>query len=103
MGGVGQLSSHKEGGTIMTVTNEEAAVIGRGIYNEKICDSLGPECRGKIVVIDVHSGDYEIADKGIDATMSLLARRPDAFIWQERVGFNAVHSMGGSLRRVNDD
>ena len=85
------------------ITGKDAAAIGRAIYNEKIRDTLGPERRGKIVAIDVHSGDYEIADKGIDATMGLLARQPDAFIWQERVGFNAVHSMGGSLSRVNDD
>ena len=78
----------------MTVTNEEAAVIGRGIYNDKIRDTLGPECLGKVVAIDIHSGDHEIADKGIDATMGLLARQPNAFIWQERVGFNAVHSIG---------
>lgn len=58
---------------------------------------------GKVVAIDVRSGDYEIADKGIDATVGLIARRPDAFIWRERVGFNAVNSIGGSLRRINDD
>lgn len=88
----------------MTVTNEEAAVIGRAIYKEKIHHTLGPEYLGKVVAIDVHSGDYEIADKGIDATMGLIARRPNAFIWRKRVGFNAVNSMGGSgLRRVNHD
>ena len=88
----------------MTVTNEEAAVIGRGIYHEKIRHTLGPDCLGKVVAIDIHNGDYEIADKGIDSTMGLLARHPDAFIWRKRVGFNAVHSMGGAgLRRVNYD
>ena len=84
------------------ITSEDAAAIGRAIYNDKIRDTLGPEFRGKIVAIDVHSGDYEIADKGIDATVGLLARQPNAFIWRERVGFNAVHSMGGAgLRRVD--
>ena len=80
----------------MTVSSEDAAAIGRAIYKEKIRDTLGPEYRGKIVAIDMHSGDYEIADKGVDATMGLLARQPDAFIWRERVGFSAVHSMGGA-------
>ena len=52
----------------------------------------------------MHSGAYEIADKGIDATVGLLARYPNAFIWRERVGFNAVHSMGGAgLRQVDVD
>ena len=84
----------------MTISSEEAATIGRAIYNDKIRGTLGPEYRGKIVAIDVHSGDYEIADKGVDATVGLLACQPNAFIWRERVGFNAVHSMGGAgLRR----
>lgn len=78
----------------MTISSEDAATIGRAIYQEKIRDTLGPERRGKIVAIDVHSGDYEIADKGIDATLRLIERQPDAFIWQERVGFDAVHSIG---------
>ena len=48
--------------------SEDAAATGRSIYNEKIRDTLGSECRSKIVVIDVHGGDYEIADKDIEAT-----------------------------------
>ena len=41
----------------------DVAATGRAIYNEKIRDTLGPEDKGKVVVIDVNSGDYEIADK----------------------------------------
>ena len=88
----------------MTVTNEEAAVIGRGIYNDKIRDTLGPECRGMIVVIDLHSGDYEIADKDIEATNRLLKRRPDAYTWAERVGSRAPYRIGGGgIRLANRD
>ncbi len=82
------------------IDSKDAAAIGRAIYNEEIRDTLGPEYRGKIVAIDVHSGDYEIADKGIDATVGLLARQPNAFIWRERVGFNAVHRIGGSSFKI---
>ena len=46
------------------IASEDAAAIGRAIYNEKIRDTLGPEYLGKMVAIDIHSGDYEIADKG---------------------------------------
>ena len=70
----------------MTVTSEDAAAIGRAIYNDKIRNTLGPEYRGKIVVIDVYSGDYEIGDRDIEATSRLLKRRPDAYTLAERVG-----------------
>ena len=33
---------------------------------------------GKMVVIDVNSGDYEIGDDDLSTTMRLFERRPDA-------------------------
>ena len=88
----------------MTIDSKDAAAIGRAIYNEKICETLGPEYRGKIVVIDIHSGDYEIADKDIEATNRLLKRRPDAYTWAERVGSRAPYRIGGGgVRLVNCD
>ena len=47
----------------MAVKKEDAATVGRAIYNEKIRDTLGPEDKGKVVVIDIYSGDYEIDDQ----------------------------------------
>jgi hypothetical protein len=76
----------------MAVKKEDAATVGRAIYNEKIRDTLGPEDKGKVVVIDIYSGDYEIADQHFTAHLRLLERRPDAFTWAERVGYPAVYS-----------
>ena len=88
----------------MTISSEDAAAIGRAIYNDKIRDTLGPECLGKIVVIDVHSGDYEIGNRDIDVTNRLLKRRPDAYTWAERVGSRAPYRIGGGgIRLVNHD
>ena len=86
------------------ITSEDAAAVGRAVYNEKIRDTLGPEYKGKIVVIDVNSGDYEIADKDIEATNRLLRRRPDAYTWAERVGSRAPYRIGGGgVRLANRD
>ncbi len=69
----------------MEFNKEDAPAIGRAIYHEKIRPILGPECKGKVVVIDVKSGDYEVADRHITAARRLRERRPDAFTWEERV------------------
>ena len=69
----------------MEFNKENTPAIGRAIYHEKIRPTLGPEHKGKIVVIEVKSGDYEIADRHIDADSKLRKRRPDAFTWEERV------------------
>lgn len=65
--------------------------IGKAIYDQKIKDDLGPEFKGKVVAIDIYSGDYEIGDDDLEATDRLMERRPDAYMWMERVGYPAVH------------
>ena len=69
----------------MEFNKDDAPAIGRAIYLEKIRPKLGPEHKGKLVVIDVKSGDYEIADRHIEADSKLRERCPDAFTWEERV------------------
>ena len=78
----------------MTDHKENAEEIGRAIYKSKILPSLQPEDKGKVVVIDIHSGDYEIDREDITALLRLLERRPNAFTWAERVGHPAVYYMG---------
>ena len=82
----------------MAGKSNDAAAIGRAIYEEKIRDTLGPEYHGKVVVIDVKSGDYEIADNSLNATLQLMKRRPNAFTWAERVGYPAVYHLGSKYR-----
>ena len=72
---------------------EDAATVGRAIYEEKILPKLGPDDQGKVVVIDVNSGDYEIADQHMTAATRLRERQPEAYTWAERVGFPTVHRM----------
>ena len=71
-----------------------AAYAGRAIYNKTIRDKVDPTEKGKVVVIDVNSGDWEIDADDATALFRLLERRPDAFTWAERVGYSAVYEMG---------
>ena len=81
----------------MEFNKEDAPAIGRAIYREKIRPTLGPEHKGKIVVIDVKSGDYEIADRHITAARQLRKRRPDAFTWEERVDMPITYRVHPSV------
>ena len=76
---------------------EEADKLGKAIYREKILPLLDRQAyKGKIVVIDIKSGDYEIDD---DSTASerLRKRRPNAFTTAERVGYRAPVTFCGYL------
>ncbi len=71
---------------------------GGAIYRKKVRPFVYPQETGKIVVIDVRTGDYEMAANPRDevpAERRLLARCPDAVIWRKRVGFQTVHAFGG--------
>src|SRR5437588_2703007 len=70
---------------------EELARLGKAIYDERVRPLVDPAERGRIVAIDVESGDYELADDTLSATDRLYARRPDAQPWILRVGHAGVH------------
>ena len=78
----------------MVAKREDASLVGRAIYKEEILPLLKADDKGKVVVIDVNSGDYEIDYDDAAAMFRLIERRPAAFTWSERVGYSAVHRMG---------
>lgn len=80
----------------------EAMAIGQAMY-EKIRDEMEENYWGRMVVIDVKSGDYEIGGAGEDdytVTKRLFERRPDAYTWGELVGYPAPYSFVGPLKPV---
>ena len=83
---------------IKTPFRRSIASRGRKIYQRKIRHLVEPQEEGRFVVIDVNSGDYEIADRDADATARLVARYPDAVTWAERVGYPTAYRMGGGYQ-----
>ena len=74
----------------MEITPDEAAAIGQKIY-AGIREEMEAKHWGELVVIDVHSGDYEVGEytglqSDMELTKRLRERRPDAFTWAELVG-----------------
>jgi hypothetical protein len=55
---------------------------------------------GKLIVMDVESGDYEIDATGIESSRRLKARHPDATLYALRIGYKTVASFGGMLERT---
>lgn len=55
---------------------------------------------GKIISIDIDSGDYEIDDDLIVTCRRLQARQSNAVIWTERIGYDAVYAVGGTIVRT---
>ena len=80
---------------------EETARLGGEIYEKDIRRQVETDHHGKVIAIDVDSGDYAIADTASGAAKHLREQRPDASVWLMRVGYRTLRHFGGSsLRRV---
>ena len=73
------------------------SVRGETIYKERILPLVGRLEKGTFVVIDVESGEYEIASSDAVATRRLLDRRPTAVTYAVRVGYRAAYSHAGGF------
>lgn len=81
--------------SVCTRPNEEAARLGKRIYEREIRDLVEPDHCGQVVAIDVDSGDYTIADSASGAAKLLRKQRPDAGVWLMRIGYETLRHFGG--------
>jgi hypothetical protein len=70
---------------------EEFSARGTQIYRDLILPNLDKNCDGKIVAIDIETGEFELADTTLAAAAKIFERLPAAQLWFERVGAQSVH------------
>lgn len=83
-------------------SNQEIMTRAETLYREKIRDQVEGEASniGKIIMIDVDSGDYEIDSRSLDAGDRLRARRPNGDFYAIRIGYDTVYGLGVAPRRT---
>ncbi len=82
-------------------TAEEIGSRGEDIYQKQIRDKVDPKHKGMFLVLDIETGDYEIADEDLEATKRLLAKNPKAMTYGVRIGYPATHGIGFSFMEYN--
>jgi methanogenic corrinoid protein MtbC1 len=84
-----------------TLSRQEIARRGKELYERSIRAKVETEKNiGKIVSINVETGDYEIGENLVETSLRLRAKQADAALWGERIGFDAVYAVGGTLVRT---
>lgn len=79
----------------------EISQLGEEIYERILRAKVEVEENiGRMISIDVETGDYEIDDDVLAPALRLQAKNPGAALYGKRIGFNAVYSVGGSIRRI---
>jgi hypothetical protein len=82
-------------------TGEEIGRRGEELYQQALRSKVETEENiGKIIAIDIETGDYAIGNEVIDANRQIFVRHPDAPTWTKRIGYNAVYALGGTLTRT---
>lgn len=81
-------------------SKEEFARRGDEIYESQVRSKVEAGNHGKIVAIDIETGDFEVDAHEIAACNRLEARHPDAQIWIVRVGYRHVRRFGGRIKRA---
>ena len=76
---------------------EELMRRAKEIYEREIKEKVLPQHKGKLLAIDVWSGDYEVNDDPVIALRALQERHPQNNIFLMRVGYKAAYSMGGKM------
>jgi hypothetical protein len=84
-------------------SGEEICERGEAIYAESLRSQVETEENiGKIISIDIETGDYEFSEAGdlLTGAMRLQAKHPTDAIYGKRIGYSAVIGVGGSTYRV---
>ena len=76
-------------------TSKEVASRGEAIYRREIRDRVEPKHKGKFLVIDIETGEYEMNADDLVATKRLLAKHPNAAVYGLQIGSPTAYRIGG--------
>jgi hypothetical protein len=68
---------------------------GEAIYEQRLRAVLEEGNRGKVLVIDIETGDYELGDDELILARRLRSKNPDAALYGMRIGYPSLARVGG--------
>lgn len=84
------------------MSGEEVERRGQEWYEKRLRPLVESGNEGKILVIDVETGDYEIDRDEIAASERAMKKHPGAALWMLRIGYDAAHAFGGGMRPTKE-
>lgn len=76
---------------------EELGRIGERIYHDRIRSLVMPQDKGKFLVLDIDSADYEVDSDELAADDRLRERHPGGQFYALRIGYTTAYSLGGRM------
>ncbi|NET29704.1 hypothetical protein [Okeania sp. SIO1I7] len=85
----------------LLLSYEEVGKIAEQLYQNSIRAAVEiPENIGKMVIIDIETGDYSVNKNGLEAANYLYEKNPLARLFGIRIGYKVAVSFSGSMERV---
>lgn len=78
-------------------TADEIIRRGQEIYDREIRPQVETNHKGKLLVINVETGEYEMDADDLAAAKRAKARFPDAALFTMRVGYPAAYRLGARI------
>lgn len=76
------------------LTSDEVVERGKAIYEQEIRALVEADNIGKLMLVDVTTGHWEIGEDRIASARKLRALNPDAVMYGLRIGYPAAEKMG---------
>ena len=83
------------------LSHEEVGYRAKQMYESIIRQQVESEDNiGKMVIIDIETGNYAVDKDGLQAARHLGEKNPTARLFGLRIGYNVAASLGGVMERV---
>ena len=87
--------------TQVGMSNEERMRQAEALYEQTIRFEVETEENiGKMVIIDINTGDYAVDDLGLESARILRERHPDADLFGLCIGYKVAATIGGTMERI---
>jgi hypothetical protein len=82
-------------------TTEEVVAAGEKLYQERIRSVVEiPSNIGKMLTLDVETGEYQIGINSAEGGLELKQKRPASRLFTLRIGYDVGVSFGGLSERI---
>jgi hypothetical protein len=82
----------------IALSAEEIGRRGQELYDRAIREQVEENNRGRFLVLDIETGDYEIGSDYGELARGMQARKPGALLYAVRIGYPAVGRLGGGWK-----
>lgn len=81
-------------------STDEIVARGKEIYERQLRQQLEPQHKGKFLVIDVETGEYEIDEDDLAASLRAARKKPGGARFGMRIGSLTSGTLGNALMRT---